>query len=121
MLRKHCTNCLTVKPVAEFNFDAVQADGYQSWCAVCTTGYYRSLRAEYGRLNDARRALNAELSGDKECHKCGRTLDMQTMFSRDRTRRDGRSDWCKECDNARRAVRYDGYRARNLARRQLNS
>src|SRR4029077_19012705 len=36
---------------------------------------------------------------EKVCHKCGQSKDLETGFSRDRTRADGRQSQCKACNN----------------------
>ena len=36
---------------------------------------------------------------DKVCRKCGKPKDLETGFSRDRTKADGRQSQCKACNN----------------------
>lgn len=110
MERKTCTKCKESKPVSEFTGDRGRKDGLHSWCKSCVKEQHAKYRsdnlesekARSRRYNDENKAASyrRELEGtnptSKTCTRCGK-VKSSSEFSRNRGRKDGLFDWCKEC------------------------
>lgn len=60
------------------------------------------------------------MSDKKRCSKCGESKQ-RDAFSRDRNRRDGRSQWCKECVREYREANRERLRAQYRAYNRANA
>lgn len=90
---KRCRQCGETKPTQEFHRNYANLEGLHNLCKTCR------------RASDKRRFEKIErvLAGDpptgkKMCAKCKDEMEL-TNFYVDRTKKDGRKTYCKQCSN----------------------
>jgi len=94
---KECTTCDTLKPKKDFGKCKKNPDGYDYECTVCMRKYKKEQRdkkketVKKEKLPDSDRVF-------KVCTKHGGRLPLR-LFKKSKTSLDGRTNWCKDCDN----------------------
>ena len=90
---KQCRQCGATKPTQEFHRNYANLEGLHNLCKTCR------------RASDKRRFEKIERiladnppTGKKVCAKCKEETEL-TNFYVDRTKKDGRKTYCKECSN----------------------
>ena len=90
---KRCRQCGEIKPTQEFHRNYANLEGLHNLCKTCR------------RASDKRRFEKIERiladnppTGKKVCAKCKEETEL-TNFYVDRTKKDGRKTYCKQCSN----------------------
>jgi len=112
---KRCAKCNKTKAHSEFNKNRSLPDGLAHWCRECTSAYsYNYYRRDgkkprpYVKYEQSHRVVRGV--NQKRCGKC-KTWKGESDFAKNRSRRDGLSDWCRDCER-KRIRKY--YRLRGL-------
>lgn len=86
--KKRCPKCKTVKDVSEFHRKASTRDGLHSHCKLCMRQSKMALATRYRE--------NELTPLEKRCTGCS---DLKPIddFAKNRTTKDGRSEWCARC------------------------
>jgi hypothetical protein len=91
---KACSECGEVKPLSEFYRNRRYAGGLVGKCKACARAKNVAVRARHAARGDG-----VAIPESKWCAKCGRAKPGQE-FGVNRTRHDGRADYCRECFSA---------------------
>ncbi len=101
---KQCTKCNKLKSKSEFSKNSNNKDGLKYWCKKCDREYkrryYRKNRGpvkRYFRYEETHRTVDGVKQ--KRCTKCKKWKD-ESKFGKDRYRKDGLGDDCKDCVRA---------------------
>jgi hypothetical protein len=116
--QKRCTMCERWKPESDFHVDRARTDGLKIRCKKCSSIYDRELKRK--RAKKSRKYLTY-----KERHRLFRGVKQklcscceewkgENSFYKQRGKRDGLSDRCKECLNTRARERYQPKEGRYL-------
>ena len=90
---KRCRQCGETKATQEFHRNYANLEGLHNFCKTCR------------RLSDKRRFEKIERiladnppTGEKVCAKCKEEMELAKFYV-DRTKKDGRKTYCKQCSN----------------------
>jgi hypothetical protein len=105
---KVCSKCKVEKDENEFHKDSLTKEGLVCWCKLCTSVYgkrYRELHSEENKQHqkeyrEANKNSNKIIPEYKICNKCGANKKSDD-FHKDITRKDGLTNYCKECRSLR--------------------
>lgn len=103
---KRCPGCGETKPVDLFHRHRRYPDGRQYYCKDCQRLAHRRTA-----LKNAGRGVRGD--GEKRCSVCGE-MRQRTDFGVDRSRKDGRSYYCKECIAVRKLATARARRAKRI-------
>ncbi|MBD3262937.1 hypothetical protein GF374_00980, partial [Candidatus Woesearchaeota archaeon] len=95
--RKECSICHNLKPISNFSKNESTLDGLSEICKVCI----KKVREENIKYWKEERAKKDEKIKTKQCKNCGRILPID-MFSKNRERKKGYYNICKDCTRVER-------------------
>ena len=104
---KICSLCETISSRDNFHRNAARADGRSSICRVCQKARDAERRERYLSRTDS----EIEVPDKQRCGECGEVKDAGA-FSRNRGKKNGLSNSCRQCKTLSARTR----RARNAAR-----
>ena len=104
---KRCSNCLQDKPVGEYHKNRARVDGYATMCRACQREKDRERRARYSARGESEIYIPAQ----QRCGECA-AVKPAAAFSRNRGKRSGLSNSCRQC----KTLAARGRRAKNAAR-----
>jgi hypothetical protein len=93
---KECSVCHELKPYTCFTLDKSTLDGYDAQCIVCI----KRIREENVNIWANQRTKKGKVLKELKCRICNRVLPIE-MFSRDKERKKGYYNYCKDCHKQR--------------------
>lgn len=96
---KTCGKCGKTLPISEFGVDNQRPDGHRSICKTCLNERMRELKKQKGQKALSDTTDTSAQPQTKRCYRCGRVLPV-TQFYKNKSKKDGYGDICKECDCA---------------------
>lgn len=96
---KTCSKCGKTLPISEFGVDNQRPDGHRGICNTCLNERRRELKKQKRQKALSNTTDTSAQPQTKRCYRCGRVLPV-TQFYKNKSKKDGYGDICKECDCA---------------------